>query len=98
MPSDNRKDNTNYNTYDLLINETIMNKKLLRGEKEWKHMRNHTLINIPILNYNLSIGQSISEVFVLYAILINIKYPSNKNKFLLILSILLKIDNKLIKL
>ena len=98
LPSDNRKDNTNYNTYDLLINETIMNKKLLRGEKEWKHMRNHTLINIPILNYNLLNSKAIKELFFLYFILMNMKYPSYKNKFLLILSILLKIDNKLIKL
>ena len=96
--SDNRKNNTNYSMLDLIISKTIMNKKLLRGEKEWKHIRNHTFINIPIFNYNLSNSKVIKELFLLYFILINMKYPSKKNKFLLFISMLLKIDNKIIKL
>ena len=96
--SDNRKNNTNYSMLDLTISKTIMNKKLLRGEKEWKHIRNHTFINIPIFNYNLSNSKVIKELFLLYFILINMKYPSKKNKFLLFISMLLKIDNKIIKL
>ncbi len=96
--SDNRKNNTNYSILDLIISKTIMNKKLLRGEKEWKHIGNHTCINIPIFNYNLSNSKVIKELFFLYFILIYVKYPSKKNKFLLFISMLLKIDNKIIKL
>ena len=96
--SDNRKNNTQYSILDLIISKTIMNKKLLRGEKEWKHIRNHTFINIPFFNYNLSNSKVIKELFLLYFILINIKYPSKKNNFLLFISMLLKIDNKIIKL
>ncbi len=92
--SDNRKENINYNILDLIINNTLFNEKLLRGEKKWKHIRNHTFINIPFINYNLTNDEIIKKITILYFILINVRYPSKKNKFLFFLSILLITSNK----
>tara|TARA_B100001094_G_scaffold330833_1_gene397136 strand:+ start:1399 stop:2274 length:876 start_codon:yes stop_codon:yes gene_type:complete len=92
--SDNRKENTDYTILDLILNNTLFNKKLLRGEKKWKHIRNYTFLNIPFINYNLTNNEIIKKIFILHFILINVKYPSNKNKILFFLSILLITSNK----
>ena len=96
LTSDNRKINNNYCLLDIIINKIILNKKILRGEKKWKHIKNHTFINIPIVNYNLSNSELINKFFILYFILINFKYPSKNNKILLIITMLLTLDCKLI--
>lgn len=98
LPSDNRKNNINYSLFDIILKNTMFSKKFLRGEKEWIHIRNHTFINIPVINYNLTNNEIIKKLLIIYCFFINLKYPSKKNKIILLIAILLTTNNKKIKI
>ena len=88
LESCNRKNINKNSIFDILIDKTLFNKNLLRGEKTWKHIKNYTFINIPIINYNLIIGELLKFFFIFFI------FFFYKKKYFLIIALLLITSNK----